>query len=136
MATFYHHACDRCGYSFETKGPKEWFRDANGRLADYGHPVASSQEAKDAGIAGLYWDAWCLNRDTNVDVVTTEFEHPAERDDFWRMLRLGELPEKAVPIVCAACGDGTPVMGLEPFGPSFTCPKCGGTIHCKVTGGS
>src|SRR5450756_244597 len=112
MATFYNHRCSRCGYAFDTSGPHEYYLDAKGYLADYGHPLAESREAKEAGISGFYGRMWCLNQDRNVDVVIREFEHPVGRHDgIWMP---GALPEKRLAVACPACGDDTPVMGERP----------------------
>ena len=131
MATFWRHECDSCGYSFETSGLHEFYVDADGRLQDYGHPLAKSREAKEAGISGFYAHARCLNRDENVDVVVREFEHPVGRHDgIWTR---GALPEKQVDVRCPLCGDDAPVMGDVPLGPSVICPKCGGILMCEVS---
>ena len=132
MATFWRHKCDTCEYTFETSGIHEFYVDARGAMADYGHPLPSSREAREAGIFGFYGRMWCLNRDQNIDVVVREFEHPVERDaEIWRP---GALPEKVVDVTCPACGDHSPLMGDLPFGKSMACPKCGGTIRCEIVG--
>jgi len=130
MATFWRHECDTCGYAFETSGPHEFFMDADGKPADYGHPLAKSHEAESAGISGFYGRMWCLNLDRSVDVVIREFVHAVGRyDDIWSP---GAHPEKTVEIVCPDCGDGSPVMGDLPHGESIPCPKCGDDLICTV----
>lgn len=130
MATFWTSLCDTCGYGFETSGLHEFYRDSNGDLRDYGHPLASSKEAKEAGISGFYAKAWCLHCDKHVDVVVREFAHPVGRDEaIWTP---GALPEKEVTVVCPECGDHSPVMGDVPLGKTFPCPKCDGTIHAQI----
>jgi predicted RNA-binding Zn-ribbon protein involved in translation (DUF1610 family) len=132
MATYWKHECPTCGYSFETSGPHEFYRDDTGELQHYGHPLPESQEARGAGIWGFYAHAWCLNRDQNVDVVTREFEHPVPREaPVW--IR-GALPEKHIEvIVCPACGDDSPVMGEIPYGADAPCPRCGGAVEASIT---
>jgi hypothetical protein len=129
MATFFHHECDRCGLSFSTSGPHEFFRTGTNRgVVDYGHPVASSPEAKAAGVFGFYAKAFCVHCGKNFDVVVREFERPVGRHDgIWMP---GVHPEKRVTAICPECGD-VPVWGYAPA----AC-ECGGTIHCTVTGGS
>ena len=132
MATFWHHQCDSCDYTFETSGQHEFYVDPEGRVADYGHPLPKSEEAKSAGISGFYGRMWCLTHDVNVDVVMREFKHPVARDaGIWTP---GALPEKRVDVICPACGDDRPVMGDLPFGGEIPCPKCGGTIRCETIG--
>lgn len=134
MATIWQHKCASCDYTFETSGPHEFYLDAEGKLADYGHPLASSREAESAGISGFYGRMWCLNRDESVTVVVREFEHPVGRHDgIWMP---GALPVKPVVVECPACGDDSPVMGDRPFGKSVPCPKCGGNLICEIVGGS
>jgi hypothetical protein len=131
MATFWHHQCDACGYEFDTSGPHGFYRDRAGRLADFGHPLPSSREAAEAGVAGFYGRMWCLQHDVNVEVVIREFCEPADR--FAGIWMPGAHPEKRVMIACPSCGDDEPVMGDRPLGPGIRCPKCvGGRIGCEV----
>jgi transcription elongation factor Elf1 len=131
MATFYHHHCDSCGYSFTTSGPHEFYRDFDGRLADYGHPLPSSLDAELAGVYGFYGNMWCLQCHTNIEVVMREFVKPVDRhQDIWTP---GAHPERPVRIVCPICGDDSPVLGDRPFGTRIPCPKCGGVITCRPT---
>jgi len=37
MGASYIHECDKCGYTFHTSGPWEFYRDREGKLKDYGH---------------------------------------------------------------------------------------------------
>lgn len=39
MATYCLWKCDSCGYTVETNGPHEFYRDAQGERERYGHPV-------------------------------------------------------------------------------------------------
>jgi len=131
MATFWHHRCDTCGYEFDTSGSHEFYRDKEGRLVDFGHPLPSSHEAVEAGVAGFYGRMWCLQHDVNVRVVIQEFLEPVDR--FAGIWTPGKHPEKQVSIACPSCGDDEPVMGERPFGSKIRCPKCiGGTIECEV----
>jgi len=36
MGASYIHECDKCGYTFHTSGPWEFYRDREGKLKDYG----------------------------------------------------------------------------------------------------
>jgi predicted nucleic-acid-binding Zn-ribbon protein len=129
MATFFTSLCETCGYGFESSGLHEFYRDCDGELRDYGHPLPSSKEAEAAGVRGLYARAWCMTCDKHVDVIVREFERPLGPDDsVWAR---GTVPEKQVAAVCPACGDDNPVTGDTPFGMDFPCPKCGGTIHAE-----
>ena len=131
MATFWHHRCDTCGYTFDTSGSHEFYRDKDGWLADFGHPLPSSPEAAEAGVAGFYGRMWCLQHDVNVEVVMREFCEPVDR--FAGIWTSGKHPEKHVIIACPICGDVEPVMGDRPFGPEIQCPKCvGGAIESEV----
>ena len=129
MATFFTSLCDTCGYGFESSGLHEFYRDSSGDLKDYGHPLPSSKEAKEAGGLGLYARAWCMTCDKHVGVIVREFEHPLGPDDSVWARRA--VPDKQVAVVCPACGDSNPVMGDTPLGMDFPCPKCGGTIHVE-----
>ena len=132
MATFWHHRCDTCGYTFDTSGSHEFYRDKAGRLVDFGHPLPSSREAAKAGVAGFYGRMWCLQHDVNVEVIIQEFRNPVDR--FAGIWTPGKHPEKHVIIACPSCGDDEPVMGDRPFGPGIRCPKCiGGSIGCEVS---
>jgi hypothetical protein len=135
MATFYGSICGSCGYRFSSSSPHEFWRDRNGVLRDYGHPRASSPDAERAGVHGIYSRMWCLNCETNVDVVTREFEHPVARHGLWRLLLTGGAPEKRVSVVCPICSEDIGlVVGTQPFGEEFPCPKCGGTVRCECIG--
>lgn len=131
MATFFHHTCDTCGYEFDTSGPHEFYRDKRGRVADYGHPVPCSREARESGVSGFYGKMWCLKCDASADIVLREFREPVGRDeDIWTP---GQHPEKDVTIACTACGDETPILGEAPLGREVPCPRCGGRIICRTT---
>ena len=47
MAAFSKWKCERCGFTGETSGPHEFYRDDHGELRPYGHPHAVSIEAKE-----------------------------------------------------------------------------------------
>ena len=45
MGASYIYECDKCGYTFHTSGPWEFYRNREGKLKDYGHPSPKSREA-------------------------------------------------------------------------------------------
>ena len=44
MGACYRWTCGKCGFEAETDGPWEFYRDAKGRIQDFGHPAPISEE--------------------------------------------------------------------------------------------
>jgi hypothetical protein len=59
MGSWYKLKCDNCGYSVNTSGPWEFYRDSEGKRKPYGHPVPTSKEAEESGIHGLTGELYC-----------------------------------------------------------------------------
>jgi len=58
MAAFSKWKCERCGFTVETGGPHEFYRDDNGEFLPHGHPTVGSEEAEKKGVKGFYM--WVL----------------------------------------------------------------------------
>lgn len=77
MGAKFRHKCDRCGHCVFTSGPWEFYRDSKGNRKPYGHPVPTSEDAKQRGIYGLSGDIYCPKCDKVFDLVLVEFVKPA-----------------------------------------------------------
>ena len=129
MGAAYRHTCEACGYSVQTSGPWEFYRDAGGARHDYGHPVPVSREAARAGLAGLSASLWCPHCDRVHDLVVVEFEAPAARGfEVWSgTARPKEEYRREDAVRCPDCGALDLVLG-EPPAP-LACPHCGGGMR-------
>ena len=74
MGTGYTYKCDGCGYSVSTSGPWEFYRDSEGNRKPYGHPVPTSEEAKERGIYGFSGELYCPKCDKTFDLILVEFK--------------------------------------------------------------
>ena len=106
-STSYH--CDKCNHGFTLSGPWEFYRDENGEMHNYGHPVASSEDAKKFGCKGLYSNLYCPFCEKTVKVITFELDES---------LKGG-----------GSCGAGIFSLSLKNKH-ECTCPECG-TTHNK-----
>jgi len=126
MGAAYTHRCDRCGYSFHTSGPWEFYRADDGSIRPYGHPAPLSAEAAERGVHGLLGKVYCPACDQVREVVLVEFTEPCRRPrSVWldppeplAPYSSGELP------ACPGCGGTRLVLGDE-GGEGLTCPRCG-----------
>ena len=139
MGTVFEHRCTFCDYRFETSGLWEFYRDDDGHIQPYGHPVAASREARERGVYGLRGTVYCPSCDAVVDVVLEEYKRPHKTPDLdspsvWLSFperldeyKTGELPE------CPTCGDKNLVLGDEPQ-VGLRCPRCQmGRIVARAT---
>jgi DNA-directed RNA polymerase subunit M/transcription elongation factor TFIIS len=134
MGTGYTYKCDRCGYAVSTSGPWEFYRDSKGNRKPYGHPVPTSQEAKERGIYGFSGDLYCPKCDKIFDVVLVEFTGPL-RDYFaawagWREPR-DEFKEEGG-VKCPEC-HVTNMIWDTSEAEKVVCPRCKeGILHGEV----
>ncbi len=139
MGTIFEHTCNWCCYDFETSGLWEFYRDEDGRIQPYGHPVAASREALERGVYGLRGKVYCRTCDAVVDVVFEEYKRPhkapdSESPSVWLSFpepldeyKTGELP------ACPSCGGKDLVLGDEPH-VGLICPRCqSGHIVARAT---
>jgi hypothetical protein len=107
MAAGYGWACDTCGRTAETSGPQEFYRDASGKIKDYGRPAPVNAEAENAGVWGLTGSVLCGRCGTVAEMILEKFRQPSTTEwEAW----FGP--------------SGHPEESLE-F-PDPRCPKCGG----------
>lgn len=126
MASCYLHKCDHCGYSVQTLGLNEFYRDARGRRRPHGHPTPISREAERSGIAGFSAELYCPRCDRVYDLVVVEFERPAARSlDAWMgWVKPKEQYSREDAVRCPDCGNAELLLG-PPEGKPPMCPRCG-----------
>ena len=132
MGTVFEHRCTACDYGFETSGLWEFYRDEDGRIQPYGHPVAASREARERGVYGLRGWVYCPTCDAVADVVLEEYKTPHKTPDLdspsvWLTFpdfpeRLDEYKTGELP-ACPTCGGRHLVLGDEPP-VGLLCPRC------------
>ncbi len=63
MGAQYQFICnnEKCDHTLTTSGPWEFYRDAEGKMKDYGHPVPFSDDAAESGVQGFYADMFCAD---------------------------------------------------------------------------
>jgi ribosomal protein S27E len=132
MGSQYIHRCNHCGYSVTTSGPWEFYRDAQGEIKPYGHPVPASEEAQERGIYGLSATLYCSECEKTYSLILVEFKKPFFRGDGSIWLDKHEAGEcepreeykRGDAVKCPKC-DNTKMI-LEPEEKrEMPCPKCG-----------
>ena len=114
MGAGFVHNCDNCGYSVNTSGPWEFYRDKEGNRKPYGHPGPMSREAKKRGIWGFSEDQYCPKCDEVFDVIVVEFAGPNQR---WAP------KDEYKKIKCPKCGVRNLIF-VSQEGKEVTCPRC------------
>ena len=128
MASGYWFKCDNCGYSFETSGLHEFYRDRQGNRKPYGHPCAISMEAQMSGIHGLSADLYCPTCDKVHDLVVVEYKRPTGDTNAMRAGRCEPSEDSPKEVKCPDCGNTELVLGYREA-PQLPCPRCGkGTL--------
>ena len=126
MGASYIHECDKCGYTFHTSGPWEFYRDREGKLKDYGHPAPRSREAEALGIKGLYGEMYCHICDKVRKIILVEFKNPSD-DSLSVWTGRCEPEEKYMKegaIKCTKCGNKNLIFEVEGFGiEEISCPR-------------
>ena len=123
MGTIYTLKCDHCGYEITTSGPWEFYRDENGKIKPYGHPIPASAEAMERGVYGLMADMYCPKCGKIRRVVLVEFDEPCEDT---LMIWSGRCEEEKMEVKCPVCGNTHLILEPEE---GIKCPKCGkGTL--------
>ena len=94
MGSCYAYSCDKCGHTYNTGGPWEFYRDKKGRIKQYGHPVPCSEEAEKAGVHGLTGNVLCLDCGAEIrDLVIEEYK-TAVKDEFKVRMWAGRVEQK------------------------------------------
>jgi len=128
MGSFNDFKCNKCGFSFPTSGPWEFYRDKKGNIKPYGHPVPSSAEAKKAGIAGLNANVFCLTCMESINnFILVEYKKPV-KDPIKKVLMWAGVEEPKEEYrqkpVCPKCKKSNwllePVSGRD----KIICPRC------------
>lgn len=124
--------CDKCGHTVRTNGPWEFYRDKNGKRKFFGHPFPVSEEAVEAGIAGLSAVLYCPVCDRTTNRIIVEYETPTDELSVWID---GVKPQdkylKPDAVKCRKCGNSK--LLLDEAGVEVQCPKCGeGKLHCAM----
>ena len=126
MGAVFEHKCTSCGYSVSTSGPWEFYRDKNGQMTPYGHPVPASKEAQERGIYGFYGTLYCPICDATHEIILVEFKEPCRRSiQAWGgEFEPKEEYQKKDAVKCPSCGS----IALL-FGPAkekqLVCQHCG-----------
>ncbi len=125
MGAGYVHKCDRCGHSVETSGPWEFYRDAEGKIKEYGHPGPVSREAEDAGVYGFTAILYCPTCDKTFEAVLVEFKEPCKFVPGAWTGRCEPKEEFTRPnaVKCSQCGKVDLLLGPAKENPP-TCPRC------------
>ena len=122
MHKVYVHVCDKCGFTVETSGLWEFYRDSNGKFKSYGHPIPNSIEAEESGIYGLYGIYYCVDCGKNSQNIVFESKFPVfEKTALWnvRLEPISPYGDGFRP-VCEHCGSKR--IFLHPA--KVPCPKC------------
>lgn len=131
MGSGYVHTCDSCGYSVSTSGPWEFYRDSAGRRKPYGHPVPTSEEAKERGIYGLSALVYCFDCDETFDVILIEYKNGSyDALSVWGGLR--EYRGEGT-VRCPKCDGRNLVLGPNQDR-EIACPRCREGKLIGVTG--
>jgi len=125
MGAGFKHICSSCGYSIETSGPWEFYRDRGGNRHPYGHPCPVSDTAAESGIYGLSGEVYCPTCDKVFDVVLVEFKEPSQNTlSVWSgRCEPAEKFKKKGAVQCPQCGDSHLILGPEMETKSL-CPRC------------
>ena len=116
MAAYDKWKCESCGFQVETSGSHEFYRDENGECHSYGHPGASSKEAKERGVKGFYVRGYCAKCDSMKAAITREFNTPVH-EGWWH---IPDNKVKSFKPICSECGTELITDFYEK-----PCPKCG-----------
>jgi len=124
MGASYIHECDKCGYTFHTSGSWEFYRNREGKLIKFGHPIPISEEAKTLGIKGLYGEMYCYICDKVRRIILAEFKNPPNDSISMWMGRCEpeEKYKKEGAIKCTKCGNENLILEMEKEG--IFCPRC------------
>ena len=124
MAAFSKWKCERCGFTVETSGPHEFYRDDNVELLPYGHPTVGSEEAEEKGVKGFYICGYCIQCDSAKVIIIREFNSPIHN---WHCHILDNNEVKSFKPICGECGTRLILDFFEK-----PCPKCGNMFHGLV----
>ena len=127
MGASYIHECDKCGYTFHTSGPWEFYRDHEGKLKDYGHPGQKSKEAELLGIKGLYEEMYCRICDKVEKIILVEFKNPSNESlSVWTgRCEPEDEYKKEGAIKCSKCGNKELILEVEKDDKEeVSCPRC------------
>ncbi len=122
MGSCYRFTCDHCGFSFNASGPWEFYRDRAGTLKHYGHPIPASEEARAAGVYGMYGRFFCLNCEHEVEIILREARSPV-RDSLLLWMGAYEPKERVGGDYRCPCCSGKNIL-LFPEDPPHECPHC------------
>ena len=124
--------CNKCNYSVEISGSWEYYRDEKGERKQYGHPVALSEEAAEAGIYGHSTNVYCSRCDRIFDVISYEYVRPYKKGhrrffSFRLLPKLPKIKEKYIKndaIKCPKCGNIDLVIPEADIIRIVKCPRC------------
>ncbi|MFW6035856.1 MAG: hypothetical protein ACOCRZ_06335 [Halothermotrichaceae bacterium] len=121
MGSVYVHTCSNCGYTVETSGPWEFYRDSEGKRKLYGHPAPVSEEARERGIYGLSAKIYCPECDNVHDLIIVEYKKSTDNTlQVW----LGECEPKNTEVPeCPGCGNRKLVF-VPDEDRKVKCPRC------------
>jgi hypothetical protein len=129
MGSWYTYSCDKCGRTYNTSGPWEFYRDKKGQIKQYGHPVPCSKEAEEAGVQGLTANVLCLDcgRESR-GLVLCEYQSPVKDEYKFRMwggmVKLKKGTEEKDP-QCPGCGSPKILLSPSPDRRrKVKCPSC------------
>lgn len=125
LGAWYSHECDNCGYTVNTQGPWEFYRDKEGTRKPYGHPGPTSLEAEKRGISGLCGIFYCNKCDAIFEAIIVEFKKPTRESlDVWRRTpEPKDECEKREKIECPVCGN-TKLLFDDRDIEEIKCPQC------------
>jgi len=121
LATGYTFACSHCGHTVGTSGPWEFYRDSQGKVQPYGHPVPFSEEAEKAGVWGLLGDVFCPSCNKTEKIILEEYVRPVENSFKVWARKVTVLPKYKTAPCCPDCGGPLYLGDLE----GQSCPLCG-----------
>lgn len=137
MGAYYHHRCDRCGYTFETSGPWEFFEAEHRRMHHPGEKGTCSDPAERLGTLGLSVRVYCpgcrslVNLILAKHVILARLDEPSRSflETLWTSRPEGHpLPKAARLPPCPRCGSDALILDAR-RAENTRCPRCGaGTL--------
>jgi len=125
LGAFHEFTCNNCGYKISTSGLWEFYRDDQGNLQDYGHPVPRSREAREKGVYGLYGNFYCPTCDQTQKIICIEAKEPIyDRFDLWTFSfePIDEYKD-SFEIKCPVCNNTQLLLEPDEENP-VKCPRC------------
>lgn len=122
MGAVYSWHCNTCDNRFVTSGSWPFYRDSEGKIKPYGHPVPNSVEANKQGISGFYVEAYCSDCNQVNTAVMAEYNKPAPHPYAHFFGCSEDCKLKKAELDCPNCGSTN--LWVDDEDAMLDCPKC------------